>query len=58
MQKYLQASFGSQGLRMSFLGKIKQLEGYHRDAKIIFQMVELKKFKAELIRNQWNSCMY
>lgn len=58
MQKYLQASFGSQGLLMSFLGKIKQLGGYSRDAKIIFKMVELKKFKAKLIRNRWNNSMY
>lgn len=58
MQKYLQVSFGSQGQLMSFLGKIKQLKGYSRDASIIFQMVELKKFEAELIRNQRTNCMY
>lgn len=58
MQKYLQASFGSQGLIMSFLGKIKQLEGYSGDESIIFQMVELKKFDTELIRNQWHNCIY
>lgn len=55
MQKYLQASSDSQGLLMSFMGKIKQLECYSRDANIIFHIAELKKSETQLIRKQWNN---